>query len=152
MQRAVARACRDFSEDALPFRRIARAVWTLVGVGGQGRIVTRRQDNYRWLARRLAHLSNAHPLAPDCTDSAAPYVFPLWVKDPDAIYQKVRASGVPVFRWDDRWPDTPELANDAGGEWARHVFQIGCHQDLEASELEWIAHTLEQLIDGDRTA
>jgi len=152
MQRAVTRACSDFSEGALPFRRIARAVWALVGVGGQGRIVARRQDNYRWLARRLAHLSNAHPLGPDCPDGAAPYVFPLWVRDPEAVYQKIRASGVPVFRWDDRWPDTPELSNDSGDEWARHVFQIGCHQDLEAPELEWIARTLEQLIDGDRTA
>ncbi len=151
MQRAIARARCDFSEGGLPFRRIARAVWALVGVGGQGRIVAQRQDNYRWLARRLAHLRHAHPLAPECPDTAAPYVFPLWVDRPAAIYQRVRASGVPVFRWDDRWPDTPELTEDVGGKWANHVFQIGCHQDLEATQLEWIASTLERLIDGDQT-
>ncbi len=152
VQRAVDRARRDFSENALPFRRVAHAVWALVNAGGRGRIVARRQQNYRWLTKRLSGLAKAHPLVPDCTSASAPYVFPLWVNDPDPIYQEVRRSGVPIFRWDDRWPDTPELPNDTGGKWARHVFQIGCHQDLDERELEWIALTLERLIDGKHKA
>lgn len=144
---ATRRAKVDFAEGALPFRTIASAAWSLVRMGGKGRIVSARRANYTWLAQRLAALKGARPLQPDLGPDAVPYVFPLWVDDPEAVYMKVRQSGVPVFRWDDRWPETPALANDTGERWATHVFQIGCHQDLDAGELAWIADTLEHLID-----
>jgi len=150
LEEAIARARQDFAADAQPFRRIAAAAWRLVRAGGSGRIVERRQQNYRWLGQRLAGLKGARPLQAEPGPDAAPYVFPLWVDNADEVYQAVRASGVPVFRWDDRWPQTPTLVRDAGGAWAHHVFQIGCHQDLADSDLEWIAQALERLIDGPR--
>lgn len=145
---AARRARVDFAPDALPFQNIARAAWSLVRLGGKGRIVASRRANYAWLAQRLSGLKGARPLQSDPGPDAAPYVFPLWVDAADAVYQAVRQSGVPVFRWDDRWPETPSLKDDTGEQWATHVFQIGCHQDLERSELAWIADTLERLIEG----
>ncbi|WP_324256059.1 DegT/DnrJ/EryC1/StrS family aminotransferase [Niveibacterium sp. 24ML] len=145
---SVKQAKFDFAADALPFRRIASSAWRLVKLGGAGRIVARRQSRFNWLAERLARLQGARPLCTNAGDNAAPYVFPLWVDDPERVYQKIRLSGVPVFRWDDRWPGTPSLPGDVGGTWSHHVFQIGCHQDLTSSDLSWIADTLESIIDG----
>jgi len=148
LDQAIQAAQRDFAQGALPFRRLTRVAHLLVGMGSKERIVRQRQKNYRWLAGRLSGMRGAYPLMPECPSSAAPYVFPLWVKKPDEVYQLVRRSGIPVFRWDDRWPDTPRLDGDAGDLWARHVFQIGCHQDLTPEDLEWMAKTLEELIDN----
>lgn len=145
---SVKQAKIDFASDALPFRHIADAAWRLVRLGGHGRIVAKRQANFNWLAQRLATLNGARPMCMDAGDDAAPYVFPLWVDDPESVYQTVRRSGVPVFRWDDRWPSTPSIAGDAGEEWSHHIFQIGCHQDLTQADLEWIADTLQAIIEG----
>ncbi|WP_417069583.1 DegT/DnrJ/EryC1/StrS family aminotransferase [Niveibacterium terrae] len=145
---AILRAHADFSPEALPFSRIAAAARMLVRAGGSARTVRLRQTNYAGLAERLAGLRGARPLQRSCGGNAAPYVFPLWVDSPDEVYQKLRQSGVPVFRWDERWPATPDLPGDSGKKWSHHVFQIGCHQDLSATNLDWIAETLKTLIDG----
>jgi hypothetical protein len=61
-----------------------------------------------------------------------------------AIYQRVRRAGVPVFG-DDVWPDIPTMA-DTGSDWAVHVFQLGCHQDLELDDLAVMADTLREIL------
>jgi hypothetical protein len=78
-------------------------------------------------------------------ESAVPYVFPLWVDSPAQSYQRVRSSGIPVFRWDDTWDDVPVIPGDSGAEWAVHVFQLGCHQDLDLDDLDFMADTLRQI-------
>lgn len=46
----------------------------------------------------------------------------------------MRASGVPVFRWNEFWPSsTPTLKSDYGHKWGLHVFQLACHQDGNAA-------------------
>jgi hypothetical protein len=55
---------------------------------------------------------------------------------------------VPVFRWDRLWPGTPELAGDAGVVWARHVVQLGCHQQIGGAQLAWIAEVVRKCVQG----
>ena len=86
------------------------------------------------------------PLFPVLPEQAAPYVFPLWVDDPAPVYQTVRASGIPVFRWDVLWPNMQRHANDTGVTWAEHVFQLGCHQDLDVADLERMAARLAAIV------
>jgi perosamine synthetase len=76
----------------------------------------------------------------------APYVFPLWVDDADRVYQALRNEGVPVFRWDQIWPDTPHLAHDVGADWSRHVLQLLCHQDLDEIDIRRSAARLIALL------
>jgi hypothetical protein len=85
-------------------------------------------------------------MQPDLPERAAPYVFPLWVDAPAKVYQRVRRAGIPVFRWDDVWPDIPMMPRDTGSEWAVHVFQLGCHQDLELSDLAAMADALREIL------
>jgi hypothetical protein len=79
---------------------------------------------------------------PNLPDACAPYVFPLWVDEPEGTYQRVRAAGIPVFRWDELWPSTPTLVGDSGFRWSMHVFQIGCHQDLRPTDIARMAEAL----------
>ena len=110
------------------------------------RVITLRRRNYQLLAQQLADITGARPLFPGLVEDCAPYVFPLVVDNPDRYYQRLRASSVPVFRWDWRWPATPEEDGDAGTLWAHQVFQIGCHQDLDVDDIEAIVNTIKELL------
>ncbi len=83
---------------------------------------------------------------PALPDAAAPYVFPLWVERPEASYKAIRAAGVPIFRWDEVWPGTPAIDGDCGIEWATHVFQLGCHQDLSVHDLSRMAQRVREIL------
>ena len=112
----------------------------------RGRIVARRRRNYRHLAALLADLPGTRLMQPQLPEHAAPYVFPLWVDAPARIYQRVRNAGIPVFRWDDVWPNIPIMSADSGADWSVHVFQLGCHQDLELDDLASMADTLREIL------
>ena len=120
------------SQPALAARWIASSVH-------QSRIVTLRRRNYAHLARLLADLPGTRVLQSELPDMATPYVFPLYVNDPAASYMRLRALAIPIFRWDEVWPDTPDLPGDYGIDWTTHVYQLGCHQDLRPEDIEGIA-------------
>lgn len=133
----------DARLDSLRPALVAR--WVVGGVS-KSRIVVNRRRNYRALASRLSRIDGAHALCPQLPDNATPYVFPLYVDDPEASYQQLRAAGVPIFRWDEVWPGTPVLDGDHGLDWAFHVFQLGCHQDLSLQDIELLGTAVCELI------
>jgi hypothetical protein len=100
------------------------------------------------LAQLLSKVAGARVMHPTIPADAAPYVFPLYVDEPQASYQALRAAGVPLFRWDEVWPGTPSIAGDRGLDWATHVFQLGCHQDLSEPDIETIAATVKRVIEA----
>jgi dTDP-4-amino-4,6-dideoxygalactose transaminase len=114
----------------------------------RARIAATRRRNYAQLAVRLSRLKGAHAPFTDLPDNAVPYVFPLYVNEPEASYQRLRGAGIPIFRWDQVWPGTPVLPGDRGVEWASHLFQLGCHQDLTSDQVDEIADTVVAMIDG----
>lgn len=122
-----------------------RATWVatqLARVLPRGPIVERRRANYQRFAARLGGLGGAHPLRPDLPDDCAPYVFPLWVADPDPLYHALRCEGFPILRWDITWPGTPVLPEDVGHDWQRHVLQLLCHQDLSTADVDTVCDAI----------
>lgn len=105
-------------------------------------VIQRRRAHFQRLLELLTDLPGAAPLVTSLPADCAPYVFPLRSERPDERYRFLRASGLPLFRWDWLWPDTPELPGDAGVSWARQVFQLPCHQDLSEQDLRCIADTV----------
>ncbi len=101
----------------------------------RGPIIARRRRNFALYARHFAQVRGAKQLLPWTDESAVPYVFPLWVEEPDRIYRELRSQGLPVFRWDRIWPGTPQMANDVGPSWSHHVLQLLCHQDLSEADI-----------------
>jgi glycosyltransferase involved in cell wall biosynthesis len=134
----VAEQMLSSSRPATVARWIARSVH-------RSRIVELRRRNYAELAKQLSGLAGARPLRAQLPEAAAPYVFPLYVDDPTS-YQRLRATGIPIFRWDEVWPGTPELEGDHGLDWSTHVFQMGCHQDLSVQDLDAIATKVRTII------
>ena len=140
------RGMAEFAPDSKLWGRASLWSRWIARTARRGRIVARRRQNYRHLAALLADLPGTRVLQPDLPEHAAPYVFPLWVDGPARIYQRVRSAGIPVFRWDDVWPDIPMMPGDTGPNWAVHVFQLGCHQDLELADLACMADTLRDIV------
>lgn len=109
------------------------------------RIVDRRRANYLFFANALANVAGMRALLPQLPADCAPYVFPLWVDQPDPGYAELRRLQYPVSRWDWLWPTVPAIAGDQGKLWSHHVLQLACHQDLTAIELHRMVATLKQI-------
>jgi dTDP-4-amino-4,6-dideoxygalactose transaminase len=114
-----------------------------------GRIAGQRRRNYDLLARRLEGAPGARLLQPELGDQSAPYVMPLLVDGAaraDAVYLRLRAERMPVFRWDRLWPGNPRLIGDTGVVWSRQLLQLLCHQDLSPVELFNVAAVTRQAL------
>lgn len=122
---------------------------TLKNILPRGRIIIQRQINFAKYASHFSNITGAKPLFPidsKSLPSTAPYVFPLWVDDPDWIYQSLRDLKLPVFRWDRIWPKTPSSLKDTGTLWSHHVLQLLCHQDLSVEDIDRTAQALLHLL------
>lgn len=107
-----------------------------------GRNAARRRANFALLAETLSGLPGVYPLFGALPDDAVPYVLPLRVEGParaDAVYARLRRERLPVLRWDQVWPGSPQWPDDPGTAWRREVLQLLCHQDLAAGEVQEIA-------------
>lgn len=104
-------------------------------VAPRERIVAGRRAQYTFFAAAFAGAAEFHPLMPALPNDCAPYVFPLWVNDPDPGYFELRRRGLPVSRWDRLWPGVPSIEGDHGRAWSHHILQLACHQDLTPDEL-----------------
>lgn len=122
--------------------------WVSTWISNQiprARIVERRRRCFAELARLLTGFDSFRPLQTTLPDGAAPYVFPLWVAEPDPGYARLRQIGIPVSRWDRLWSGVPELADDVGTLWSHHILQLACHQDLRDKDIQTIANAIIQL-------
>ncbi|MDI4631688.1 DegT/DnrJ/EryC1/StrS aminotransferase family protein [Pelomonas sp. V22] len=109
----------------------------------QDRIIALRQRNFALYEQWLGEHNAMPGLGKNGIADCAPYVYPFWVEDADRIYHALREQGLPVFRWDRLWPGTPELPQDQGRRWSRHLLQLLCHQDLGSDDVQ---HTARQLL------
>jgi len=111
----------------------------------RARIVARRREYYRYFVQAFTNTPGMRPLLPDLPDHCAPYVFPLWLDEPDPGYAELRRLQYPVSRWDWLWPTTPTLPQDQGKRWSHHVLQLACHQDLTRAEMARMVTTLKRV-------
>lgn len=113
----------------------------------RGRIIAQRQRNFALYSSLFADCDRgARPLFARPPAPTAPYVFPLWVDDPNPVYDALRADGAPVFRWDRLWPGVRPMAGDVGLQWSHHVLQLLCHQDLHDSDIERTAAKIKDML------
>lgn len=103
------------------------------------RISARRRAHYRQLQQALAGLPGCRPLHASLPEGVCPWLFPLWVDQPEALFATLCAERVPVVRFADTlWPgvDASVCANSV--RLSRQVLALPCHQELRPAELAWI--------------
>jgi hypothetical protein len=97
-----------------------------------------RQMRARQWLLKVDELPSCRAVFPEVPKYAAPYVFPVWLNNPQPVFEALRGAGVPVFRWDWRWPGAPNNKRDLGFLWSHHVLQLPCHQSISDEQFEYI--------------
>jgi hypothetical protein len=121
--------------------RLTRVEEWVVSRSSPAQIAARRR-NFLRLAEEFRDRQEAAPVLPGLPPGAAPYVFPVRVAAPDAVYADLRAAGAPVLRWDRFWPGAIEAGDDLGRQWGNDLLQILCHQDLTPDDMTVVARAL----------
>jgi dTDP-4-amino-4,6-dideoxygalactose transaminase len=76
-------------------------------------------------------------------------VFPLLAEHPEALFERLRAAGVPMVRFGaSLWPgvDAGVCANSVA--LGRRLFGLPVHQELRDDERAWLAATVRRALEG----
>ena len=117
------------------------AAWSarlLAREAGSAAAAARRRQHFATYAAALTPLAALRCPVPVSADGA-PYVYPVWFPTDamgDTAYRALRGAGAAVFRWDQRWPQTPNIEGDAGHAWSHQLLQLACHPTLRADQVE----------------
>lgn len=122
-------------------QQIRRSERWLLRYSNRERIVRIRRENYRYLARRFLRATRLRLPFPDLPTGAVPYCLPVVCPDADALYPRLRAANLPVYRWDRYWPGH----RTGRPHWGKDLLQVSCHQDLNEDDLDYLA----SMITGD---
>jgi dTDP-4-amino-4,6-dideoxygalactose transaminase len=103
-------------------------------------IVAGRRRHYLELERALGALPGCRPLFARLPDGACPWLFPLLVDDPEPVFARLCARGVPVTRFASTlWAGVDERTCPASSRLSRQVLAFPVHQELRGDELSWLA-------------
>lgn len=145
---ALAPASSDSSFDFDPRwldKRSSLFARTMLKLASPGRIQALRRSHYRRLEEAVQGLPGVRALHPGLPDGACPWVFPLVASDPDALFARLKALGVPLTRFCNppwRGVDAATCANSA--MLARQVLALPCHQELTEGEIAWLVARLRE--------
>jgi dTDP-4-amino-4,6-dideoxygalactose transaminase len=148
---ALAPSSSDSSFDFDPRWVDRRSSWFSRAVlrrAGRARLVEARRRNYLALERALAGAPGWQPLFAALPAGACPWVFPLLADRPDALFERLRAAGVPMVRFGaSLWPgvDASVCANSAA--LGRRLFGLPVHQELRAPERAWLAAAVRRALE-----
>ncbi|MGH8550282.1 MAG: aminotransferase class I/II-fold pyridoxal phosphate-dependent enzyme [Methylococcales bacterium] len=97
-----------------------------------------RRANYQYFRECFDNVPGCRPIFRDLDEGVIPYVFPLYVEDPDRVFPLIKMRGVPVFRWEDVEAGVCENSS----RYSLHLFQLPCHEELRVDERRWICDTM----------
>lgn len=130
-----------FDPGQIGYRSTAFHRWLLYNSGGD-EIMWRRRDNFCHYLKRLATVSAVESLHGSLADGIYPYVFPLVLKDPDNHFPRLKAAGVPIWRWEELAVSDCLVSKD----YRLKLLQLPCHQTLSREELDWIIDKIIQVV------
>jgi perosamine synthetase len=117
----------------------------------QTRIVVSRRKNYTILLEALSGLSGCRPLFNKLPDGVVPYVFPLFVEEPEKFFKPLKNHGVPVIRFGEfLWRGMDMDTCPVSTSLSKRVFQFPCHQELTPAELNWMIKEIKEIFLSDK--
>jgi len=128
-----------------------RSSWfsrTVLRLVSRKRIVQRRRRNYLVLAGALAGAPGWQPLFAALPAGACPWVFPLLANQPDALFARLEAAGVPMVRFGATlWPGVDETVCANSIALGRRLFGLPCHQSLTGAECDRLAGAVRRALE-----
>lgn len=140
---ALAPSSSDSGVDFDPAWLDKRASWVARGlldrVSG-ARVVAHRRRNYRQLEQALEGIPGCRPLFAQLPERACPWLLPLLVDDPEPVFARLCAWGVPVTRFASTlWAGVDASTCPVAAQLSRRVLALPVHQELLDDELAWLA-------------
>jgi hypothetical protein len=97
-------------------------------------LACKRRENYiRWL-NCVADLPCCNALFLGLPDDCVPYMFPLYLEEPDTHFYLLKRLGVPVGRWDELAVSECQVAS----RYRKNLIHLPCHQGLDSGAMEWL--------------
>lgn len=97
-------------------------------------IAQRRRDRYRQWSTATMNLPYCRPLHPALPEDCTPYMFPLYINQPEPHFHWLKQIGLPLYRWDSiAVSDCP-----TAGDYRLHLLQLPCHPSLSDSDMDWM--------------
>ena len=128
----------------------SRAVMALVSTR---RIAALRRRHYLALAEAARGRPGCRPLFDALPDGVVPWQCPLVFDDPEGVFERLHAAGVPVVRFaQQRWPGVDAASCPESAMLARCVLALPCHQELREDELAWMAQQLRAALQPEAAA
>lgn len=122
----------------------SRAVLALSSRRG---LCRRRRRHYLALEQAVRGLPGCRPLHAALPEQVVPWVFPLLVDDPEPVFARLQAAGVPLVRFGLPLGGAAAACANASAL-AQRVLGLPCHQALSANELAALATTLRGILAG----
>ncbi len=110
------------------------------------KVAKQRQQNYLSMLSTLTNLPNCRVLFKTLPEHTVPWVFPIYVDDPDRFFQPLKMQGVPVWRFGEFLDKTvTKEVCPISVEYSKHIFQFPCHQSLTANDIEWMLNKIKAI-------
>jgi dTDP-4-amino-4,6-dideoxygalactose transaminase len=120
---------------------------TMLRLVSPSRVAALRRANYARLDAALRDLSGVRPLFAALPDGVCPWVYPLVAEDPERLFARAQAAGVPLMRFGHPlWPGVDGSVCTHSTRLARHVLSFPCHQELSEAELAWMIAAVKQAL------
>lgn len=97
-----------------------------------------RRRHYAELVRGVQGLQGLRPLLPTLAPDTVPYMVPLLLDDAEPHFSRLKARGLPIWRWDEMLSSACEVAS----AYRLRLLHLPCHEGLRDADLQWMLRTL----------
>lgn len=102
------------------------------------RLSMARRRNYQAWLDAIATMPGCHPLFEALPESVVPYMFPLWLDNPERVFFRMKRAGMPIFRWDELAVSRCKVSDRA----RLSLIHLPCHQGIGKREMCWMVEVL----------
>lgn len=119
----------------------------MLRLASPARIQALRRSHYARLDAALRDLPGIRPLHAQLPDGACPWVFPLLTDEPEALFARLKALGVPLTRFGHPlWAGMAADTCPNAAMLSRRVLSLPCHQELRDSEVDWLVEAVRKAV------
>ena len=111
------------------------------------RLANLRRRNYQRWADAVSELPHCHALLPRLPQDCVPYMFPLFIDDPDTHFHALKNLGMPIWRWDDMAVSSCKVSM----RYRLQLLHLPCHQELSEAQLAWMIRMVSQVLQDKKT-
>lgn len=106
-------------------------------------VIQLRRKHYQKMLLALSDVPNIKILFQVLPHHTVPWVFPVYVNQPEKFFPLLKMQGIPVWRFGEFLDKavTSDIC-PTSCEYSKHIFQFPCHQSLLPHELDWMLNQI----------